>query len=155
MDGVKNMANLLKMYLKARVHFTSHYDVPYSADVVTVSKPCFTFLLNQGTFCGTTDYPYFGLRVITTYPPRNHVYKLTLCFMGLRLLSWIGHVNTIAHCVTLFSHHSHLCHCSWLYPYVIVTLHGHRVKAPQCSGGDYGFLNYHSYYSQVLCSKFT
>ena len=65
---------------------------------------------------------------------------------NLRWLSLIGHVNTIewSHCVTVFSHHSHLCHCSWLYPYVIVILYGHRVKAPQCSGGDYGFLNYHT-----------
>ena len=27
-------------------------------------------------------------------------------------------------------------------PYVIVILYGHRVKAPQCSRGDYGFINY-------------
>ena len=73
--------------------------------------------------------------------------QVVLCNAGssgiqLRLLSWIHHVNTIewSHCVTLFSHHSHLCHCSWLYPNVIVILYGHRVKAAQCSGGDYGFL---------------
>ena len=67
-------------------------------------------------------------------------------YRSLRLLSWIGHVNTIewSHCVTLFSHHSHLCHHSWFYHYVIVILYGHRVKAPQCSGGDYRFLNYHT-----------
>ena len=54
-------------------------------------------------------------------------------------------MNTIevSHCVTLFSHHSHLCHCSWLSPYVSVILYRHRVKGPQCNGGDYGFLNYH------------
>ena len=55
-------------------------------------------------------------------------------------------MNTIevSHCVTPFTHHFQLCHCSWLSPSVIAILYRQRVKAPQCSRGDYGFLNYHT-----------
>ena len=100
--------------------------------------------------------------IYTTYTPllnsmHQHL-KTTalgkLCFCTQILLNFstlcvkashTGHVNIIevSHCVTLFSHHSHLCHCSWPSPYVSVVLYRHRVKAPQCSRGDYGFLNYH------------
>ena len=54
----------------------------------------------------------------------------------------IGHVNPIevSHCVTLFSHHSHLCHCSWLPPYVIMILYRHRVRLLSAMGGGGGEL---------------
>ena len=41
MEGVKDMANVLRMHLKARVDFTSCHNVPNSADLATVSKRCF------------------------------------------------------------------------------------------------------------------
>ena len=44
MDGVKNMAKVLRMHLKAQVDFTSRHNVPYSADLATVSKRCFIYL---------------------------------------------------------------------------------------------------------------
>ena len=85
------------------------------------------------------------LRHLGCHPGKKDMF-MSVEASELRLLSWIGHVNTTewSHCVTLFSHHSHLYHCSCLYHYVIVILYGHRVKAPQCSGADYGFLNYHT-----------
>ena len=55
-------------------------------------------------------------------------------------------MNTIevSHCVTFFSHHSHLCYCSWLSPYVIVILYRPELRLPNAVGGDYGVLNYHT-----------
>ena len=44
MDGVKNMASVLRMLLKAQVDFTSRHGVPYSADLATVYKRCFIFI---------------------------------------------------------------------------------------------------------------
>ena len=46
MDAMKNMANVLRMHLKAKVDFTSRHDVPYSADLATVSKRCFIIYLH-------------------------------------------------------------------------------------------------------------
>ena len=95
-------------------------------------------------YCRSWDQSWCSWYIILA----NMCYELTIITNHgrLRLSSWIGNVKTTewSHWVTLFSHHSHLCHCSWLYPYVIMILYGNRVKAPQCSRGHYGFINYHT-----------
>ena len=55
--------------------------------------------------------------------------------------SLIGQVNTIevSHCLTLFSYHSDLCHCSWFSSFLIVILHRHTVNVPQMHWGDCGY----------------
>ena len=45
MDHVKNVANVLKCTYKAQVVFTPCHDVPYSANLAMVSKPCFILIL--------------------------------------------------------------------------------------------------------------
>ena len=52
------------------------------------------------------------------------------------LLSWIGHVNTTESSLymSLFPHHSHICHYSWIYPFVIVILSDHRFNGQSSLG---------------------
>ena len=59
-------------------------------------------------FWNVTFYKCNRLCLIRTQ--RANIFFQIRWILELRMLSWISHVNTIevSHCVTLFSHHSHL-----------------------------------------------